>query len=687
MRSFNIFKPKGLKPLRPLRVYCKSTEASLKQNVEVTEDVEAKAIIEFTEDFAVKEIIEFAENFEEIEDKPQEETVTLKDYIKCTTNEEEEDENEDGYRLLETDDGKIELHIPGGQVHTDQIISKFMEKNDAQIRIKDLLLQKGFQDHLQSTLGGGLSKADASQVVVRVATSLVWTYWQAQNNPEFPLSPGHAIQWFVNLIVVRYKLVPVFCKHLEETRRLSASTVLNNLQALAAGSKWLIIFSELTDCKPADSLGFNEVLRQLRRLYRKKKNESKGDFSMQSAIAARTMPVGGILELQAICKQHGEEFKRKHGGKGPFEIDAKIYREGQAIGFSSMYTFAPQGRQSGISDVKSHQYLDLKEIGHVLSRNFKTVLSHKYQAILNTVETEEWLDLIVYWRPRAVFNFCQNNPGAMEPEHLFLDFEGRPIGDKVGAYVTSFFRSHGLHMTTTGLRSLVETTADQLEKRGIINHAQRAAISHINTHSSKVTQDYYVRNDIAQNVHLARSALSPGTDYLQDSSLSTSPQIGQGFNANGNGYSPATPQAMSTPEGAYRQQSFMIPDSLANSGADSSTRHLWPRRDTCVVIPWGTNHPDYDKVNARTNKPLTRAEWSAAELDYIGRWYHEFRGENPELNRVCSIFLTHIKNDPFAIPIFHAIHTLDTKRIRYGFDAARKAGYLNQSGSAENQGI
>jgi hypothetical protein len=98
------------------------------------------------------------------------------------------------------------------------------------------------------------------------------------------------------------------------------------------------------------------------------------------------------------------------------------------------------------------------------------------------------------------------------------------------------------------------------------------------------------------------------------------------------------------------------------------------------VLGWGIKHPDYQKVNSKTGKPATRAEWSPAELEYMGRWYHDFRHENPDLQRMSSIFLSHLKKDKAAIGIFHAIHTLDSKRIRYGFDAAKRLGYLSGIG-------
>ena len=405
----------------------------------------------------------------------------------------------------------------------------------------------------------------------------------------------------------------------------------------------------------------------------KKKAQAKGDFTIQAAVADRSWPAGGIQELQEICKQAIEEFMRLHGHKGPFEIDRKTYRELFYLIFSSMFTSAAQGRKSGVADVREYQYADLDDIGYALSKNFKTSVSHKYQAIINTVQTKPLLHLGHDWRLRAVWNKQQKDPEATIPEHLFLDFDGEVIGDRVGEYVTRFFRSHGLHMTTTALRSLMETTVDQFEKAGMITHEQRLAVSSINTHSSRITQDYYVRSDIDKDVHLARLAMSP----LQspDESRDLASTQGQ-FHASVGHFLPSSLGNFSS----SIQSQFESP---VGPFAPSPVCSQFPPPCRDLVMPvlgWGIKHPDYQKFSAKSGKPVTRAEWSPAELEYMGRWYHDFRHENPDLQRMSSIFLSHLKKDKAAIAIFHTIHTLDSKRIRYGFDAAKRLGYLSGIG-------
>ena len=586
--------------------------------------------------------------------------------------EDDEEEKTNGYRVDDTD-GALRVFVSGNEIHTDTFFSKYVERSDAQTKVKDCLTKQGLLAHLQSTIGGSVKWADAMQVIVRVAGCLSWTYWRANGQTEFPLRPDEAIGWFHTLIVKKYKLITPFCKHLDEARKLSASTVLNNLNAMSAGAKWLIFFAELIDSVPSDGAAFQEVLKQHRKLFQKKKAQAKGDFSIQAAVADRSWPAGGIQELQEICKQAIEEFMRLHGHKDPFEIDRKTYRQLFYLIFSSMFTSAAQGRKSGVADVREYQYADLDDIGYALSKNFKTSVSHKYQAIINTVQTKPLLHLGHHWRPRAVWNKQQKDPEAAVPEHLFLDFDGEVIGDKVGEYVTRFFRSHGLHMTTTTLRSLMETTADQYEKAGMITHEQRLAVSSINTHSSRITQDYYVRSDIDKDVHLARLAMSP----------LLSPEESRGFASTQGQFDASVGLFLPSPLGNIPSSTQGQFESPVGPFAPSPVCSHFPPPCRDLVMPvlgWGIKHPDYQKFSAKSGKPVTRAEWSPAELEYMGRWYHDFRQENPDLQRMSSIFLSHLKKDKAAIGIFHTIHTLDSKRIRYGFDAAKRLGYLSGFG-------
>ena len=89
---------------------------------------------------------------------------------------------------------------------------------------------------------------------------------------------------------------------------------------------------------------------------------------------------------------------------------------------------------------------------------------------------------------------------------LFLKFNGQ-AETEIGKRVTGFFeRKLGLNVTTNGIRSLVETKAEDAMLNNQISNTARAAISTLNGHSGRTVQDYYLKQSTEQAVHNARLA-------------------------------------------------------------------------------------------------------------------------------------------------------------------------------------
>ena len=83
---------------------------------------------------------------------------------------------------------------------------------------------------------------------------------------------------------------------------------------------------------------------------------------------------------------------------------------------------------------------------------------------------------------------------------------------------------------------------------------------------------------------------------------------------------------------------------------------------------WGRNHPNYGTTRSR-------AEWSEAEISYIGDWFKNHAAMGANLN--ASRCLKHIWADANSVDIFHAIHVLDSGRLRCGVDKYLRS--VNQS--------
>jgi hypothetical protein len=94
-----------------------------------------------------------------------------------------------------------------------------------------------------------------------------------------------------------------------------------------------------------------------------------------------------------------------------------------------------------------------------------------------------------------------------------LTYEGLPE-QNIGRHITAYFRSTlNLNVTTTSIRSLVETTVDQQATAGTVTMEQRTAVSAINGHSSKITEEHYVRKNYSTIVAHGRAAF--GMEPLQ----------------------------------------------------------------------------------------------------------------------------------------------------------------------------
>lgn len=85
-----------------------------------------------------------------------------------------------------------------------------------------------------------------------------------------------------------------------------------------------------------------------------------------------------------------------------------------------------------------------------------------------------------------------------------------------------------------------------------------------------------------------------------------------------------------------------------------------------TAIQWGQDHPEADRSNPR------RVSWSPAELDYIQHWCIAHLAKGVTEDRIASRCLQAIKQDPSAHRIFHANHTLNSGKLRNGYEAYRR---------------
>lgn len=180
-------------------------------------------------------------------------------------------------------------------------------------------------------------------------------------------------------------------------------------------------------------------------------------------------------------------------------------------------------------------------------------------------------------------------------------------------------RKLGITTTTNGMRSIIEMTANRLYQEKKIDDTVRASISSISGHSSKIVKDYYLLQD--RQADLAAAG---------------------GFN-----------DAICKASGSPISISSGIVTSPSYSSLNSKDRINY------LTIKWGVHHPDVLKT-----KPGQRARWTKEEISYIA----QYAVAHPSLPHVVASCLQHIMQDEYAHKIFHSFHTVDSARLRSGYD-------------------
>jgi hypothetical protein len=420
-----------------------------------------------------------------------------------------------------------------------------------------------------------------------------------------------------------------FTDHLATDRHFKPPTVRNYSLEITKCCTWFVLFyTGDTGLEAASLLSIQQVNRAICAAARKADKRNRCDdrsCSMAEQVLHRRMPAGGMEELQAAVMKELPWVATLENSN----IDKESYNRFMGVMYAALYAFSPQGRQAGVMDMRYHQHVQLLRVGYADSTMFKTALAFQYQSVTSS----EIADFLLRLYLRHV-RCCATPQDPEDMDALFLTYQGAPE-KLLGKRLTSFFkRTLDLHITTTAMRSMVETMTDRMYLTGEISQEVRAAVQNINGHSSRITQDYYVRRDQANMVSQARNVF---TGQAQ----AHLPQYDPGEE-----------------DWSDVQEPVASPPWQPHSAGGPMPG--WPVADQLRPADWGTEHPNYNSQGGK-------AQWTQQEVTYIGRWCEqEAAGTGWSTNLVarCLRFLVH---DPAALPIFHKNHVLDGQRLRHGY--------------------
>ncbi len=289
---------------------------------------------------------------------------------------------------------------------------------------------------------------------------------------------------------------------------------------------------------------------------------------------------------------------------------------------------AVQGRIGAIDDSHYKDKEVLREDRLLMSTMLKTGVQYGLQPVTVPDATAQMLGIYYeHYRPRILQQ--PNDP-------LFISQTGSKL--RMGRLLSAYFkRTLGLKISSTTIRSIVETEAEGLLLAGQISAAERASVLNINGHKGTTSFKFYQKRslveDVVAGVSVHKKLLRLDEESLNkeraENSLEISPdRMLLDFTDNSN-----TPIAAQSQTSAYK-----------------------------VVSEVGVLHPFINEVRAR------RVTWTDIEVNTVGTWIVNYLRLHPDCNCVISKCLSYILGDETLYRNFHPNHVLDSTRLRYGWE-------------------
>ena len=639
--------------------------------------------------------------------------------------------NEENEGLIEGLDGKAGgLEVITGDTEDVHTPSRKRESSGGlQENVVQKLKSMGLYAHLRTWQGGSLSPEDAQTATGRVARWLIWTHEKmavTSSSSQTSLLDMFC-ERFAQAVKKDYNTLGDYTVYLGNS--FMPSTINNHLYDIQSAVMWFVTGDKNEGrLIPADLMGFDFVVKKLRKKSTKAIKRERVGKTMATEVYLRHQPAGGLKELQEAFSPELEKLK-EFLKQTPLVITRTDYLWFTGMLYLSFYLFSPQGRISGLESLKLDQYGDFEDVGHAATTNFKTAARYRFQLV--SIGSVTYFLITTHrdvFRPIAASNF---RPSAAHPtptDLMFVTWEGKP--DDPGAKIIQWIKRYmGLLMSSTDLRSLVETTASQLLSERKISGEVRGACSTISGHTGQVAKDFYELEDRTREIHLAREVLGPamfntgfnvlnipaepssvqlpirfGDHSDSDSDEAADVGIGNLRSARDSvgaadirdvGLGMLRPNRESDAAASMLSHSgfgLNIPNPTsrisaapAESGPDPTrlayyeqilpitTLPHWKARDTLKVADWGSDHPAYGKMETE------RANWTEQEIGYIVNCCERIVREKPEWKKtIVAKCLRAIEKDPEAIKIFHKRHVLGSDRLRAGYRMAITRGLFSE---------
>ncbi len=436
--------------------------------------------------------------------------------VSCDENDEIDEENEDTDSFDENVEHDNSDEQGNEEDSTPSIYVFLVPKVES-------FLKKDFADYLSSPIGGKKGPSSVNAAIQRAALFLAWSYDKEHSDVPRHLDDDDILtcwesnldSWFVKVLHRPTQLVQNFIIFLQTTRQLKLTSARQYLEAVFTYAKYFADVKHEALDYSLDKL--DRAVKAIRNSAKREERHVSGTLSIEERIQRGNWPENGMADLQKVVTERIQLWAipifDKHGAQR--SVCESNYIDFLQLLASAIYVEAPQGRIGGITNLKIDAYDDFISHGYALGTKFKTSPIYGFQPV---PLTDTSCKLVVMYktifRPVAEMNCIRY--GHSKTDRLWLNWNGS-VMDKgqLGRHLTAFFKSQlQLHITTTTIRAIVETAAENALRKGVIDQTLRAAISNVNGHSGATTLRHYVMQSRIDDVHNGRAGTKVPFSYL-----------------------------------------------------------------------------------------------------------------------------------------------------------------------------
>ena len=306
------------------------------------------------------------------------------------------------------------------------------------------------------------------------------------------------------IIKKKYNIVDAYLQQFDKI--LKASSTLNKLMHIIQCLRWFHYYSELNNRRGQDKIeAFEYHMKRLRMAYVKEKTkDALSSNTYEIMMKEGRLPPNGLQQLNEYV---ASDYQWAMSLTTKEFCDPRIYNHYMGWLYACLY-MSVQGRVGGLEDMKNGQRHGLMEANGVeMSRHFKSSYYHSLQAVSSSEMSSKGIQHYVNLaRPVVVGN---NDALNDDNAPLFLTHTGR--GEyQLGTRLSNYFkiRSNGeLKITSTAIRSLYETTSDELYENGRITLEQKNSVTRLGGHNGATTTKYYIKKRLDKSVQAAREVM------------------------------------------------------------------------------------------------------------------------------------------------------------------------------------